>query len=66
MALYEYRDRDGRARERVRAVTGSHEDTRLGLAVLNREKAKGKAGWHLVDETPTAAPAPPAGDTTRG
>lgn len=53
MPLYEHR-KDGRVRERVQTVPRSFEDTRLGLLVDAREKAKQTDGWHLVDETPPA------------
>lgn len=50
MATYEYR-RGGRTVERVRLVDGSLEDTRIGLAALDRQ---GPDGWHAVDTAKAA------------
>ncbi|MUL39628.1 hypothetical protein FZ103_00270 [Streptomonospora sp. PA3] len=49
MPLYEYRQ-GGRVIERVRTVAGKFEDTRLGLAALDRAKHSEADGWHKVDE----------------
>lgn len=57
MPLYERR-KGGRAIERVRTVARSFEDTRLGLLAGAREEKKSADGWHVVDETRPAAPAP--------
>jgi hypothetical protein len=67
MPLYENRE-GGRVRERVRAVPGRFEDTRLGVMHHDREQHGRKDGWHLVDESkPTARPAArPSGDADGG
>lgn len=48
MPMYE-RLVDGEVAERVQTVDGSHEDTRLGVAVLEH-----KGGWRLEGAPPAA------------
>lgn len=48
MPVYE-RVVDGEVAERVQTVDGSHEDTRLGVAVLEQ-----KGGWRLEGAPPAA------------
>lgn len=48
MPVYE-RLVDGEVAERVQTVDGSHEDTRLGVAVLEQ-----KGGWRLEGAPPAA------------
>lgn len=55
---------DGRLVERVRPLPGKYDDTRLGVARLERQQAGERNGWYEAGEWPSAEAAREAESTT--